>query len=150
MIDAPARRPRRRRRGAFLVRGASREPAGRSVIVPTKIFDNVYALGNSGTTVYVVRTSAGLLMIDALVGDAGRHGAGRFPGFKTLGLDPAQVKIVLVTHGHADHFGGSAYFQEHFGSKVYVSAADWTRDGEPACRARRARPGRSADAAPET
>jgi len=30
-----------------------------------------------------------------------------------------------VAHGHADHFGGSAYFQQKFGSKVYVSAADW-------------------------
>ena len=29
-------------------------------IAPTKIFDNVYAIGNSGTTVYVVRTSAGI------------------------------------------------------------------------------------------
>jgi len=35
------------------------------------------------------------------------------------------VKIVLVTHGHADHYGGSRYFQERFGAKVYVSAADW-------------------------
>ena len=35
-------------------------------IVPTKIFDNVYAIGNSGTTVYVIQTSDGLLMIDAL------------------------------------------------------------------------------------
>src|SRR5262245_7489237 len=36
------------------------------VLQPTKIFDNVYAIGNSGTTVYVFQTSAGLLMIDAL------------------------------------------------------------------------------------
>ena len=35
------------------------------------------------------------------------------------------VKIILVGHGHADHFGGAAYFQSHFGAKVYVSAADW-------------------------
>ena len=43
----------------------------RSVIPPTKIFDDVFAIGNSGTTVYVLRTSAGLLMIDALgAGDA--------------------------------------------------------------------------------
>ena len=47
-------------------------------------------------------------------------------GFQRLGLDPSQVKIVLVTHGHADHFGGASYFQEHFGSKVYVSPADWS------------------------
>src|SRR2546427_6819617 len=36
------------------------------LIVPTKVFENVFAIGNSGTTVYVVKTSAGLLMIDAL------------------------------------------------------------------------------------
>ncbi len=39
------------------------------VIPPTKIFDNVYIIGNSGTAVYVVQTSAGLLMIDSLGAD---------------------------------------------------------------------------------
>jgi metallo-beta-lactamase class B len=99
-------------------------------IPATRIFDNVYAVGNSGTTVYVLRTSAGLLMIDALgAGDAQATTAQLesqlLPGFQKAGLDPAQVKLILVTHGHADHFGGSAYFQEHYGAKVYVSAADW-------------------------
>jgi metallo-beta-lactamase class B len=56
------------------------------------------------------------------------------PGFQTLGLDPAQVKVILVTHGHGDHFGGSPYFQEHFGSKVYVSAADWMVMENPPAR----------------
>jgi metallo-beta-lactamase class B len=92
-------------------------------IAPTKILDNVYAIGNTGTTVYVVQTTAGLLMIDALFGN--QVETQLLPGFRALGLDPSQVKIVLVTHGHADHFGGAAYFQEKFGSKVYVSAGDW-------------------------
>src|SRR5580765_5813232 len=99
-------------------------------IAPTKIFDDLYAIGNRGTTVYVARTSAGLLMIDAL--SANQVDSQLLPGFKTLGLDPAQVKIILVTHGHGDHFGGSPYFQEHFGSKVYVSAADWMVMENPA------------------
>jgi metallo-beta-lactamase class B len=34
------------------------------------------------------------------------------------------VKLVIVSHGHADHFGGSPYFQER-GSHVAMSAADW-------------------------
>lgn len=100
------------------------------VIPATKIFDNVYALGNSGTTVYVLRTSAGLLMIDALgAGDAAATIAQvesqLLGGFRALGLDPAQVKMVLVTHGHVDHYGGAAFFQEQYGAKVLVSAADW-------------------------
>ena len=36
------------------------------VIEPVKIFDNVYAIGNVGTVAYVIQTSAGLMMIDAL------------------------------------------------------------------------------------
>jgi metallo-beta-lactamase class B len=93
-------------------------------IEPTKIFDNVYVIGNSGTVAYVLTTSAGLVMIDAL--GANQVESVLLPGFKALGLDPAQVKAIIVGHGHADHFGGSAYMQEHFGSRVYVSAADWT------------------------
>src|SRR4029450_10220401 len=58
------------------------------------------------------------------------------PGFKTLGLDPANVKIILVGHGHADHFGGATYFQERFGTKVYVSATDWTLMENPPQRGR--------------
>ena len=108
------------------------------VIQPTKIFDDVYAIGNSGTTVYVIQTSAGLLMIDAL--GANQVDSQLLPGFQKLGLDPAQVKIILVAHGHADHFGGAAYFQEHFGPKVYVSAADWNLMENPPAQRGRGRP----------
>jgi metallo-beta-lactamase class B len=51
-------------------------------------------------------------------------------------LDPANVKAILVGHGHADHFGGATYFQERFGSKVYVSATDWTLMENPPQRGR--------------
>lgn len=94
------------------------------VIQPAKIFDTVYAIGNIGTVAYVIQTSAGLMMIDAL--GANQVESDLLPGFAKLGLDPAQVKTILVGHGHADHFGGSAYFQQKYGSKVYVSALDWT------------------------
>ncbi len=106
-------------------------------IAPTKIFDNVYAIGNQGTVVYVVQTSAGLLMFDSL--GANFLNTQLLPGFQALGLNPADVKMILMGHGHADHFGGSPYFQEHFGSKVYISAIDWEfmehppagRNGQP-------------------
>jgi metallo-beta-lactamase class B len=93
-------------------------------IQPAKIFDNVYVIGNVGTVAYVIQTPAGLMMIDAL--GANQVESDLLPGFAKLGLDPAQVRVILVGHGHADHFGGSAYFQQKFGAKVYVSAADWT------------------------
>ena len=92
-------------------------------IEPTRIFDNVYVIGNQGTVAYVISTSDGLLMIDSLSPDQAETQL--LPGFQKLGLDPAKVKIIVVGHGHADHFGGTAYFQDQYGSKVYIAAADW-------------------------
>jgi metallo-beta-lactamase class B len=107
-------------------------------IQPTKIFDNLYAIGNTGTVVYVAQTSAGLLMIDSL--PAANLNNQLLPGFMALGLNPADVKIIVLGHGHADHFGNAAYFQEKYGTKVYLSNADWNlienpppgRNGQPA------------------
>ena len=100
----------------------------KSIQEPTKIFDNVYAMGQdggspAGSTQYVITTPEGYIMIDA--GFTEGVEPRLLTQFKQLGLDPAKVKIVLVTHGHPDHFGGSLYFQEHFNSKIYVSEADW-------------------------
>jgi metallo-beta-lactamase class B len=33
-------------------------------------------------------------------------------GLKKLGLDPAQIKYVMVSHGHLDHAGGAKFLQE--------------------------------------
>ena len=102
-------------------------------IAPTKIFDNVYVIGNAGTTVYVVQTSNGLVMLDSL--GTAQLETQLLPGFKKLGLDPANVRAVIMGHGHADHFGGSPYFQDKFGARVYISEADWNlMDNPPAGR----------------
>ncbi len=107
-------------------------------IEPTKIFDNVYVIGDHGTVAYLVQTSAGLLMIDSL--SPGDVETKLLPGFKALDLDPAMVKIIVVGHGHADHFGGTPYFQEHFGSKVYIADADWQLMENPPARGGRGGP----------
>ena len=90
---------------------------------PAKIFDNLYAVGNSEATVHAIVTSQGIILIDA--GYADRVESEVVAGLKKAGLDPANVKYVLVGHGHGDHFGGSSYFQERYGAKVGLSAADW-------------------------
>src|SRR5277367_5988972 len=71
-------------------------------IEPAKIFDNVYAIGNQGTVAYVISTRAGLMMIDSL--GANQVDTQLLPGFEKLGLDPHNVKSVIIAHGHGDHF----------------------------------------------
>jgi metallo-beta-lactamase class B len=92
------------------------------VIEPAKVLDNLYVIGRTSTAVWAVTTSAGIVLIDAGYGD--QLESVLLPGMKKLGLDPAQVKYVIVGHGHADHFGGSAYFQQR-GARVVMAGPDW-------------------------
>ena len=92
------------------------------VIEPTKVFDNLYVVGRTSTAVWAVTTSAGIVLIDAGYGD--QLESVLLPGMKTLGLDPAQVKYIIVGHGHGDHFGGAAYFQQR-GARVAMAGLDW-------------------------
>jgi metallo-beta-lactamase class B len=96
---------------------------------PMKIFDNVYAVGNSETTVYAVTTSDGIVLFDS--GYENRVESVVVPGLKQLGLNPANVKLIVLGHGHADHFGGAKYFQDTYGSQVALTAADWDLISRP-------------------
>jgi len=91
-------------------------------IEASKIFDNVYAIGNTGTVAYAISTSDGIILLDSLA--ANQVEPVLLPGMRKVGLDPANVKLVILAHGHADHFGGSPYFQER-GAHVALSGEDW-------------------------
>jgi len=62
----------------------------------------------ASTAVWAVTTSAGIVLIDA--GYADQLESVLLPGMKKLGLDPSQVRYVILGHGHGDHFGGALYF----------------------------------------
>jgi metallo-beta-lactamase class B len=92
-------------------------------IEPTRLFDDVWALGDEGTTVYAVTTPGGIVLIDALYPD--KYEKTLLPQMAKAGLDPAKVRYVLISHGHADHFGGATWFQQKYGARVVLSPADW-------------------------
>jgi metallo-beta-lactamase class B len=104
---------------------------------PTKLFDNVYAVGNSETAVYAVTSSEGIVLLDA--GFENKAEA-LVQQIQKLGFDPARVKYILLGHGHADHFGGSKYFQDKYGTKIGATAADWDLINAPARGAGGAKP----------
>lgn len=98
--------------------GAKTRPA------PVQAFDNLWYLGNSFVGVWVLKTSEGLILFDAGQNPAEARD-NIVPELKSLGLDPAQIKYVLVTHGHWDHYGGATYFQDNFGARIGLTGPDW-------------------------
>jgi metallo-beta-lactamase class B len=91
---------------------------------PTQAFDNLYYVGNQFVGVWVLRTNAGLILFDSSTSaEEAEHEL--VPGLRKLGLNPADIKYVVITHGHWDHFGGAAYLQQTYGAHVALSLADW-------------------------
>jgi metallo-beta-lactamase class B len=92
-------------------------------VEPQWIFDDVALLGDRGTVIYVLKTAAGVMLIDS--GYSTRVESLLLPSLAKLGVDPTTIKYVLITHGHPDHFGGAVYLQQHYGARVVASKADW-------------------------
>ena len=90
----------------------------------TKVFDQLYYLGIPFVSAWALVTTDGIILIDSLenAAEAEQHIEG---GLRSLGLDPARIKYVIVTHAHADHYGGAKYLQDKFKARVLMSKADW-------------------------
>jgi len=91
---------------------------------PVKVFDNLYFVGQTEYSAWAVVTSAGIIVIDPIFDYSVEEEV--VGGLKTVGLDPADIKYVLVSHGHSDHVGGASFLQDRFNAKVIMSDADWT------------------------
>ena len=90
---------------------------------PVKVFDNLYFVGTREHSAWAVVTSAGIIVIDPLYAYAVEDEV--VGGLKKVGLNPADIKYVLVSHGHGDHSGGAGYLQDKFNARVILAAADW-------------------------
>ncbi len=121
-VNSPQQRPASPRPAASETARSAR-PA-RTPIPPMQVFDNLFFLGNHTVTAWLYGTPAGYVLIDGLNTDqeAQTYILG---GMQTLGLDPANIKFVLVTHAHGDHYGGADYIADTLGIDILMSAEDW-------------------------
>ena len=91
-------------------------------VAPFKIGENLYYVGSSDLAAYLFVSQAGLIVLDG--GDAAT-GQQVVANIRTLGFDPARVKILLNSHQHFDHAAGLAAIRKAApGARLYASAAD--------------------------
>ena len=97
---------------------------------PAHIHGRTWYVGTCGITVVLVKTNAGLVLIDNGPEDAAPL---VLANIRALGFDPKQVKWLLSTHEHFDHAGGFAALQAATGTKLAVGpfAAQALRSGTP-------------------
>ena len=75
------------------------------------------------TLVYAVKAPQGWVIIDA--GLNTDDGFNAFTGFlKEAGINPHDVRLVFITHGHADHAGLANRFKEYTGAPLAIHRLD--------------------------
>jgi metallo-beta-lactamase class B len=90
---------------------------------PVKVFDNLYYVGQTEYSAWAVTTSEGIVIIDPIFDYSVE--AEIVEGLQELGLDPADIRYVIVSHGHSDHAGGARLLQDRFGARVILTPEDW-------------------------
>jgi metallo-beta-lactamase class B len=74
-------------------------------IEPWKAFENVYFVGVCWVSAWAIKTSDGMVLIDTLHEP---HVDQLIANLRKVGINFADIKYVLMTHGHFDHVGGAA------------------------------------------
>jgi glyoxylase-like metal-dependent hydrolase (beta-lactamase superfamily II) len=89
-----------------------------------KLGPHLYRIGNDIVAAYLVVADDGVTVVDA--GLPG-HWKDLVDELTSLGLSPADVKGVVLTHGDADHIGFAERLRRDHGVPVFVHAADAER-----------------------
>ena len=92
---------------------------------PAQVGDNLYFLGTMDHNSFaLVAESGDIILIDALFDYA--TPAEIVGGLETLGLDPNDVRYVVISHAHGDHDGGVKYLQDRIpGVTILYGEGDW-------------------------
>jgi metallo-beta-lactamase class B len=91
-------------------------------VAPFKMFDDLYYVGNDQVSAYLLTTSDGLILIDALYGNYTKD---ILQSLRELGFDPRQIKFILCTHGHFDHYEGADTLQKLTHARIGMTDPDW-------------------------
>lgn len=103
---------------------AVRKRASDNPAPATKVMDNLYFFAAGYVSAWAVDTPDGIILIDTLNSEADARNI-IIPGMRSLGLDPARIKHIVILHEHGDHYGGAKYLQDTYKARVHASEVAW-------------------------
>ncbi len=94
-----------------------------SFFIHAKIFDDLLIVAQKETNCFVLKTSEGLIVIDAIWPSKKAFEA-IVNAIRSVGWDPNAIKKLVLTHGHVDHTGCGKYFIDKYHVQTYLSKID--------------------------
>lgn len=105
----------------------SKEPESDSCVPfePVRAFDNVYWIGSQSVGAVLIDTGDGYILIDD--GSNDTEAAHMADSLKQSGLNGADIRLIIISHEHFDHYGGTSYFLKNVcpKAKVAISRIGW-------------------------
>ena len=99
-------------------------------VEPTRFFDQMCYIGDHSVCCYLLETSEGCVLVDAMWPN--EHSTNLLKdGIKELGHELSDVRAIVLTHCHEDHYGSSDWFRQQFGTTIYLSDIDNTYGKDP-------------------
>ena len=77
---------------------------------PANIFDNLYFIGTKTAGVWAINTPEGIIVIDANFHYSSKE---LVLGLLNFGLDPNNIKYIIITHAHDDRYWGAKASSGH-------------------------------------
>ena len=88
---------------------------------PFKVIENVYFVGNTWVSVYLIDTPGGLILIDCAYEE---NLYLLIDSIRGLGFDPKDIRHLLISHGHFDHCGAARQLQEMSNCEIWINEKD--------------------------
>ena len=94
---------------------------GNEPVEPFRLIDNIYYVGASGVTAFLITTPAGHFLTD---GGYDTTAPQILANIRRLGFKPEDVRVLLNSHAHSDHAGGLAALKKATGARLYAAPGD--------------------------
>lgn len=88
---------------------------------PFPICDKLYFVGNQDVSAHLIDTGKGLILIDTTYPTTD---ALLVQSIWKAGFNPGDIRYILHTHGHFDHFGATDLLVSLSGAKTFLGEAD--------------------------
>ena len=88
---------------------------------PFKVIENVYFVGNTWVSVYLIDTPEGPILIDCAYEE---NLYLLIDSIRGLGFDPKDIRHLLISHGHFDHCGAARQLQEMSNCEIWINEKD--------------------------
>jgi len=90
-------------------------------VEPFQIYKDLYYVGDEKVCMHLLDTGDGLILFDSGYPNTYEY---LLRSIRQLGFDPKDIRYVIHSHGHFDHFGSGDLLRRDFGCKVLMSRVD--------------------------